>query len=73
MKVTLTQTGGYLKKLVNEVTMVQRSLFPIRYYMLDRVTGELQISNKPGGTVKHRFSSEEITYVKVRDLFDMCK
>ena len=53
--------------------MVQRSLFPVRYYMLDRVSGELQISAKPGGTVKHKYSSDEITYVKVRELFDMGK
>ena len=53
--------------------MIQRTLFPVRYYAFDRVTGELQISNKPNGTIKHRYASHEITYVKVRDLFDMSK
>ena len=57
LKVTLTKTGGYLKKLVNEVTMIQRTMFPVRFYSFDRVTGELKISNKPGGTVKHCLSN----------------
>ena len=35
LKVTLTKTGGYLKKLVNEVTMIQRTMFPVRFYSFD--------------------------------------
>ena len=64
LKVSLTQTEGYLKKLVNEVSRGQFSIFPLRYYMFDRISGELSISNKPDAAVKHRFTLEEIKCVK---------
>ena len=55
LRVTLTETSGYLKKLVNEVSMMQKSLFPERYYVYRRDTGELKILNKSNGSVKHTF------------------
>ena len=70
LRVTLTETSGYLKKLVNEVSMMQKSLFPQRYYVYRRDTGELRILNKPHGTVKHTFQANEITYVRVSDIME---
>ena len=67
---TLKETTGWLKKLVNTVNMFQQSLFPSRYYVYRRDTGALTILNKPGGTVKHTFLADEITYVKVSDITD---
>ena len=53
--VTLTETSGYLKKLVNEVSVMQKSLFPERYFIYRRDTGELKIFTKPGGQEKHTY------------------
>ena len=70
LRVTLTETSGYLKKLVNEVSMMQKSLFPERYYVYCRDTGELKILSKPNGTVKHSFQANEITYVRISDVME---
>ena len=64
LQVSLASTEGYLKKLVNEVSRGQFSIFPLRYYMFNRVSGEFTISNKPDAAIKHRFSLEEIKCVK---------
>jgi hypothetical protein len=49
LRVTLSSTEGYLKKLVNEVSVMQKSLFPERYFIYKRDIGELKILTKPGG------------------------
>ena len=70
LQVTLHETSGYLKKLVNEVNMFQSSLFPCRYYSFNRGSGVLNVMNKPGGTVKHTFMPEDIQYVRISDVMD---
>ena len=64
LKVSLTKTEGYLKKLVNEASRGKFSNFPMRYFILDRISGELSITNRPDAAVKHRFTLEEIKCVK---------
>ena len=51
LKVTLYETSGFLRKMVKEVKMLQKSTFPIRYYVYRRDIGELRILNKPNGPV----------------------
>ena len=67
LTVTLTETRGWLKKLVNEVKMIQRSIFPLRFYKYRRDTGHLYIYNKPNGSLKHEFKAQDIEYVKVSE------
>ena len=57
LEVTLTETKGWMKKLVNEVKMIQSSIFPLRYYKYRRDTGELQVYNKPNGSMKQEFKA----------------
>ena len=70
LRVTLKQTEGYLKKLVNEVSVMQKSLFPERYFVYRRDTGELKILTKPGGDEKHCYKAREIKYVRVSDVME---
>ena len=70
LRVTLKQTEGYLKKLVNEVSVMQKSLFPERYFVYRRDTGELKILTKPGGDEKHCYKASEIKYVRVSDVME---
>ena len=39
LTVTLTETKGWLRKLVQEVKLMQSSIFPMRYYKQRRDTG----------------------------------
>ena len=49
MSVSLTETKGWLKKLVYEVKTDQPNLFPLRYYVYRRDIGTLTVFNKPNG------------------------
>ena len=52
LEVTLSETKGYLKKLVQEVKMIQKSIFPTRYYVYRRDSGILQVYDNPEGIPK---------------------
>ena len=45
-------------------------MFPSRYYVLSRETGELKILSKPNGTVKHVIPAKDIHYVRISDILD---
>ena len=64
MSVSLTETSGWMKKLVNEVKMIQKSIFPKRYYKYNRVNGNLSVLSKPDGSVKQEFKVTDILFVK---------
>ena len=63
--VTQTETQGWLKKLVKEVKMIQKSIFPLRYYKYRRDIGTLEIYDKQNGTLKHMITENEIKSVQM--------
>ena len=44
--------------------MIQKSIFPTRYYVYRRDTGTLKIYDKPDGSLKHEFLSSELVKVE---------
>ena len=64
LTVTLSETKGYLKKLVQEVKTIQKSLFPQRYYVYRRDSGILQVYDKPEGIPKHTYYAKQLKMVE---------
>ena len=64
LEVTLTETKGFLKKLVQEVKMIQKSIFPLRYYVYRRDSGTLHIYDKPDGRLKHEYHASSLSKVE---------
>jgi hypothetical protein len=45
LKVKLDVCEGYLRKIVQDVSVFQRGLFPLRFFRYSRQKGTLEISN----------------------------
>ena len=62
-KVTLRKTKGWVKKMAQEVKLLQPNMFILWYFVFDRETGNLSIFSKKDGSLRQTISAEELEYV----------
>ena len=56
---------GPLRKMVQDVQLFAKEVFPIRYYRYHRKTGLLEIASQPKGPFKHKIEGSSILYARV--------
>jgi hypothetical protein len=56
---------GTLRKLVQDIQLFAKEVFPIRHFRYHRQTGLLEIASQPKGPYKHKVEGSTILYARV--------
>lgn len=62
--VTKDHVTGNLRKMVQEVKLFQREVFPLRYFKYHRDSGLLQIAEQAGKPFKTHFCGYDVFYAR---------